>query len=190
MFRFRCISKDNRINKPFWVLLMMAFTGWPLIVASGQASDQIGKQTVAVNSKRKAVHLYFSDRQMRHLAAENRDLICAVDDVSLGRCIVAALIQGPRKEMIKTLPQGTELKAFFVTDDGTAYVDFNKELSRNHPGGARSELFTIFSIVNTLTLNLSKVHRVQILIGGRQHETLAGHIDISDPFKANILLIR
>jgi len=140
--------------------------------------------------QRKAVHLYFSDGEMRLLAAEKRELYCATDDVSLGRCILSALIEGPQKGLVEVLPKETQLKAFFITDDGTAYVDFNDAVSLGHPGGARCELLTVFAVVNSLTLNLTQINRVQILIDGRQRETLAGHIAISDPFKANILLIK
>jgi spore germination protein GerM len=127
---------------------------------------------------------------MGFLVAEKRNLVCATDNVSLGRCILAGLMRGSQKGLVDTLPQGTQLKAFYVTGDGTAYVDFNEVLGSNLPGGVRSELFAVFSIVNSLTLNLPDVNRVQILIDGRQKETLAGHVAISDPFKANILLIK
>ncbi len=176
-----------------WYLLylfpVLILSIWqPALVCGQKAFDE---QSSGVSfPQRKAVHLYFADTQMRFLTAEQRELVCALDDVSLGRCILTALIEGPRRRETKVIPSGTELNAFYVTEEGTAYVDFNDVLSRNHPGGTRSELLTIFAIVNSLTLNLAKVNRVQILIDGRQQETLAGHVAISDYFKANILLIR
>lgn len=171
----------------FFVLLIVV--GWTPPMALGQRTD-LNDDTKSTLSQRRTVHLYFSDRQMRFLLAEKRELLCDVDDLSLGQCILSALIYGPKSRLISTIPKGTELKAFFITDDGTAFVDFNDAISRNHPGGVRSELFTIYAIVNSLTLNLSNVNRVQILIDGHTQETLAGHIALSDPFKANILLIR
>lgn len=173
----------------FCLVLAMILLGWSQPLAYGQKGDR-NSGINSVLKKRKAVHLYFSDRHMRFLTAEKRELFCDVDDVSLGKCILTTLVEGPQRNLVNTLPKGTELKAFFITDDGTAYVEFNDLISRNHPGGVRSELLTVFAVVNSLTLNLSKVNRVQILIDGRQRETLAGHIAISDPFKANILLIR
>jgi spore germination protein GerM len=171
----------------FYVLLMVM--GWSPPTAMGQRAD-LNDDTKSTLSQRRTVHLYFSDRQMRFLLAEKRELLCDVDDLSLGQCILSALIEGPKSRLVSTLPKGTELKAFFITDDGTAVVDFNDAISRNHPGGVHSELFTVYAIVNSLTLNLSNVNRVQILIDGHTQETLAGHSTLSDPFKANILLIR
>jgi spore germination protein GerM len=170
-------------------MLLMTLLGWFQPSAFGRKGDQHRDVNRALK-RRYAVHLYFSDRQMQYLTAEKRELLCDVDDVSLGKCILTTLIEGPQSNLINALPKGTTLKAFFITDDGTAYVEFNSAISRNHPGGVRSELLTVFAVVNSLTLNLSKVNRVQILIDGGLHETLAGHIVIADPYKANILLIR
>ena len=53
--------------------------------------------------------------------------------------------------------------------------------SSNHPGGSTAELQTIYSVVNTLTLNFPGIKKVQLLIDGSVHDTLAGHIVISIP---------
>jgi hypothetical protein len=44
--------------------------------------------------------------------------------------------------------------------------------------------------VSVLTTNLSPVARVQILIDGREVETLAGHVDLREPLRKNEGLIR
>jgi hypothetical protein len=51
-------------------------------------------------------------------------------------------------------------------------------------------LLTIFSVVNSLILNVSEIDRVKILIDGSETSTLAGHINLQVPFKAHMLLIR
>jgi spore germination protein GerM len=91
---------------------------------------------------------------------------------------------------MRTLPEGTTLNAFYVTRDGIAYVDLSDKISQAQPGGVKSELFIIYSIVNSLILNIPEIDRVKILIGGRDTMTLAGHIDLRFPFKANMLMIR
>jgi hypothetical protein len=60
----------------------------------------------------------------------------------------------------------------------------------HHPGGVRSELLTVYAVVNTLILNLPEVSAVKILIEGREVSTLAGHIALEDPLNADMLLIR
>ena len=59
-----------------------------------------------------------------------------------------------------------------------------------HPGGIKSELLTIYSIANSLILNVPEVEAVKILVNGNETATLAGHIDLQVPLKANMLLIR
>ena len=52
------------------------------------------------------------------------------------------------------------------------------------------ERLSIYSIVNSLILNVSEIQMVKILINGKDALTLAGHIDLRFPLKADMLLIR
>ena len=79
----------------------------------------------------------------------------------------------------KTFPNGVK-----------ALVDFSAEIQENHPGGVATELLTVYSIVNSLILNIAEIEVVKILIEGQESLTLAGHIDLQQPFEANMLLIR
>mgnify|MGYP003565306139 CR=1 FL=1 len=107
-----------------------------------------------------------------------------------GKIIINALIDGPQEGLMRTIPSGTILRALYVTQDGTAYVDISDAIKDAHPGGIKSELFTIYSIVNTIILNIPGIDAVKILIEGRESMTLAGHIDLRFPFKAVMLFIR
>ncbi|MBW1775858.1 MAG: GerMN domain-containing protein [Deltaproteobacteria bacterium] len=110
--------------------------------------------------------------------------------VQRARVMVSALIDGPKAALTPTLPAETKLLALHVTDSGTAYVDFSRVISEKHPGGSLSELLTIFSVVNTLSLNIPEIKAVKILIEGREAKTLAGHIDIRFPFRPNLLMVK
>ena len=59
-----------------------------------------------------------------------------------------------------------------------------------HPGGALDELFTIYTIVDALTVNLPAIQRVQILVEGREVDTLAGHVDLRHPLTKNLKWVR
>ena len=71
-----------------------------------------------------------------------------------------------------------------------AFLNFSKEISERHPGGSSAELQTIYSIVNTVTLNFPDIKKVQLLIEGKKVNTLAGHIDISFPLSQDKDLIK
>jgi len=87
--------------------------------------------------------------------------------------------------LVSPIPAGTKLRALFVTDRGDAYVDLSRELSASHPGGTTTELLTVYAIVNALTTNLPAVTRVQLLVDGKEVETLAGHVDLRRPLAKN-----
>ena len=136
------------------------------------------------------VDLYFADRENIFLIAESRSLLHDENPSSFGKRIINSLIVGPTEGLVPTIPQGTVVRALYVLDDGTAFVDLSEAVSEHHPGGIKSELLTVFSIVNSLVLNISEINSVKILVEGRETSTLAGHIDIRFPFKANMLLVR
>jgi spore germination protein GerM len=149
-------------------------------VADGKTADK----------SKSVVHLYFTDKKNSFLSAEQRTLLNTGEAAEFGKTIIEALIQGPREGLMRTIPPETTLHSLYVAQDGTAYVDITATIKDAHPGGVRSEQMTIFSIVNSLILNIPEIDAVKILIDGSEAMTLAGHIDLRFPFRANMLLIR
>jgi len=144
----------------------------------------------AVPTKNSLVHLYFTGRNSFYLMAEQRSALHPDNPQALASAIVNALVKGPQKGLLKTIPVDTRLNALYIAPDGTCYVDLSAAIRKNHPGGSKSELLTIYSLVNSLVLNVPEVERIQFLIDGSEAPTLAGHIDLQLPIKANMLLIR
>ncbi|MBW1743112.1 MAG: GerMN domain-containing protein [Deltaproteobacteria bacterium] len=135
-------------------------------------------------------HLYFTNKDGQSLKAEERSLVRYDNAVEHARSIVDALIEGPRSELLPTLPAETRVLSLYVTEDGVAFVDFDRIIREKHPGGSLSELFTVFSVVNSISLNVPEVEATKILIEGREVKTLAGHIDIRFPLRPDILMIK
>ncbi len=136
------------------------------------------------------VYLYFANKENTWLTAEKRSLLYPKDSSSFGRKIVEALIEGPQGELMQTIPVGTKLRALYVTQEKTAVVDLTKAVQEDHPGGIQTEFHTIYSIVNSLVLNMPTIDKVKFLIDGREAITLAGHIDLRYPFKADMLIVQ
>ncbi|MEW6608148.1 MAG: GerMN domain-containing protein [bacterium] len=135
------------------------------------------------------VKLYFSSKDAKSLVLEEHRIPRLADPLSQAKEILKELIKGPEsKDLFPTLPEETQVRAVYFHED-TAYVDFSAELTTKHPGGSCGEIQTIFSIVNTLTINFPKIKYVQILVEGKEVETIAGHIDTTMPFKQNLSLI-
>jgi hypothetical protein len=181
------------LKRYLWIFTLVIIGGTglnlkrPAISLSFEAKTQ---PLYSQKTEKSTVHLYFSDRENAFLIAEQRELIHAADPADLGKSIIEALIEGPKKGLTRTLPAETIIRAFYITGDATAYVDIANSVKEQHPGGCKSELISIYSIVNSLILNLSNVDAVKILVGGRESLSLAGHVDLRFAFKANMLLIR
>jgi hypothetical protein len=111
--------------------------------------------------------------------------------VEQGRQIVLAqLTTPPAAPNIAVVPSGATLRSFYLTDKGEAFVDLGREIVAGHPGGSAAELLTVYAIVNAVATNLPAVTRVQLLIDGREVDTLAGHVDIRRPLRRNDALVQ
>lgn len=135
-------------------------------------------------------HLYFSDLQGRFLTSEQRSVQRPGSAAAYARQLINMLIEGPKQGGSRTLPEAARVRALFVSGDGVAYVDFVDNAFEQHPGGVDSELITLYSVVNTLVLNIEEIRYVKLLIGGQEAVTLAGHVDLAPVYKAAMLWVR
>jgi len=144
-----------------------------------------------VKEKSVMVNLYFSDPYSDNLARESRKVIWKVGDIKdQMRVIVEELLKGPESDLFKTIPSRVVIRDISLKENGIGVINFSRQLSLNHPGGSLAEMHTIYSIVNSLLLNISSLKQIQILVEGKAPETLKGHIDCRTPFKANLAIIK
>jgi hypothetical protein len=148
-----------------------------------------GKGTVAQKKEKYKVQLYFSDSNERFLIPEDRYIPKEKSVEEQVKELVKALTKGSNTGLIATFPESAKVKDVKVKDDGTAYISFTRELIDLHPGGSASEMMTIYSLTNTITLNVPKIKSVRILVEGKKIETIKGHIDARNPFFTNRDLI-
>ena len=147
-------------------------------------SPDSGKSGGEKKKARHTVELYFSDSNERFLVPEKRNIPKPAKTGLQAEEIIRALIDGPKADLTRTLPEGAKLLAVKI-DQGTASVDFDSSLISLHPGGSASEIATIYSLTNSLTANIPEIKRVRILIQGKSQETLKGHMDLSRAFTFN-----
>jgi len=156
----------------------------------GGADDLVDPSRAAPDAeaaRRINVRLYFETSESDGLLAEERTIAFS-DDLSLQiRTLVEALIQGPETGLQPTLPPETRVLEVFVTGRGVAYVNLSREASLL-PGGSRSELHTVYSVVNSVVANFPAVRRVQILLEDQMVSSLGGHVDLSRPLPADMTL--
>jgi len=123
------------------------------------------------------------------------DLVTVVREVPYGaspseqaRLILEAQLQTPEGQA-SAIPAGTKLRGLFLGGKGEAYVDLSAE-ARGATGGTLDEALAVYAIVNALTTNLPDVTAVQILVDGKEVDTLAGHVDLREPLGRSSAWIR
>jgi spore germination protein GerM len=140
--------------------------------------------------KKKSVVLYFSDGEGEFLIGEKRAVSQGASLQEEAKEVVIELIHGPSGRLIPTLPPKTKLIALQVDHEGLAKVNFNRSLTQDHPGGSSAEIMTVYSVVNSLALNFPEIKRVQILVEGKEIETITGHLSLNKPMAPNPKLIK
>jgi hypothetical protein len=123
------------------------------------------------------------------LSTEDQTIFQSTELVNRAKQILQKLQDGPASSALApALPKDSKVEELFVSDGGTAFIDFTSTISTNHPGGILNEQATIYAIVNSLTYNLPQIQDVKILIGGTEKETLAGHVLLLLPLHMDLLI--
>jgi len=153
-----------------------------------------------------AVDLYFPGEAGR-LQVEVREIERVKNLEGQVTAIVEALLAGPSETGLMTglvapLPEGVTLSRVYVLEGGspTANVDRAAEHSLTMlvdfaapagppPSGSLGEMLTVYSIVNSVILNVAEVKDVVLTWNGVQPSTFAGHLDTSRPLRRNTGLI-
>ena len=134
--------------------------------------------------------LYFASEDGMRLVPAEAEVPLAEGVVAQARSIVVAqLTTEPPAPLASTIPKGTTLRGIFVSQRNEVFVDLDPSIRSAHPGGALQELMTVYTIVNVLLTNLPTLREVQILIGGQEVDTLAGHVDLRRPLRKNDAIV-
>ena len=153
-----------------------------------RAEKELEKKTAPQG--RKIVTLYFSGEKGEYLTGEKREIPNKGDAQEEAKEVIQELIKGPKGKLIRTLPPRTKLLAVEIDERGVAKVNFDKALSRDHPGGSSAEIMTVYSIVNSLALNFPQIKGVQILIEGERGGSITGHLVLDRPISSKADLIK
>jgi hypothetical protein len=134
--------------------------------------------------------LYFASEDGMRLVPAEREVALAEGAVAQARAIIEAQLSAEAPApLVSTIPKGAALRGIFISERNEAFVDLDPAIRTAHPGGTLQELMTVYTIVNALLTNLPNLQEVQILIGGQEVDTLAGHVDLRRPLRKNEGLI-
>ena len=172
-------------------LCSLDFVSGVSILVEGEAATGVDGKTLGVimesdivnangqkDSTKTTLTLYFIDEMAEGLIAERREVeISAAGSVE--KIVVEELIRGPKSENhIATIPSETKVLSV-ETKNNVCFVNLSKEFVTKHQGGSSGELFTVFSVVNSLT-ELGTVSSVQFLIEGEKRDEYL-HLVFNEP---------
>ncbi len=159
-------------------------------VSNAAPANPAAASTTPAAAAKITATLYFISEDGMWLVGVQREVAFGETVLEQARQIINGQLGGAPDPLASPVPSGTALRTLYVTDRGDAFVDLSVEARTKHTGGALDELFTVYSIVNALTTNLPAVTRVQILIEGKEVDTLAGHVDLRHPLLKNLKWVR
>jgi spore germination protein GerM len=168
-----------------WVL----FAGVPRWAARATTRPATTASTPAAPGRRIKARLFYVAESGQKLAGTEREVAYGEGTIEQAKEIVEAQIAPSVEPFVSAIPPGTTLRAIYLAPGGEAFVDFSGDISRAHPGGTLNELLTIYTIVDALSANLPAVTSVQILVDGKEVDTLAGHVDLRRALTRNLDIV-
>jgi germination protein M len=138
--------------------------------------------------------LYFEDKNSDLLLEVSRSMEQAKIWNAKERLLelVKGPLEGEDDNAVPIMLQGITDKDILSVDiyGDTAYVNLSQGFKNACVDlTPKSEMLLVYSIVNTIT-SMDGISKLQFLIEGRQTETLAGNICLSNPFIRNYGIIK
>jgi hypothetical protein len=137
----------------------------------------------AADARRIQANLFYVSDDGAELVSVVREVPFGATPAEQARRIVEAQVRRPLDGNVSAIPNGTKVRAVFLGAHGDAYVDLSTEAVIGHGGGTLDEALAVFAIVNAITSNLPDVTAVQILVDGKEVDSLAGHLDLRQPIR-------
>jgi hypothetical protein len=184
------------------LLLILATLGWWW--RAGRAGGRAGRRDAAAGeagaaaSERLAFDLYFP-ASGGGLHAERRELQVSQAPKDRIRKVLEAVLAGPAAAaaapaapaapaetsasgLVRPFPPEVKLGGVELSADGTAFIDLRWPNHDDPPeSGSTEEIQRVYSLVDSVALNVPQVTRVVLLWNGTQRITFSGHLDTSRP---------
>lgn len=140
------------------------------------------------DARRIQATLYYVSESGTHLVETSRSVLYGETSSLQVRRLVEAQIAAPPEGLTNPIPAGTTVRATFITANKEAIVDLAGALA-TAIHGSLDEALAVYAIVNTITSNLPDITGVQILVDGKEVDSLAGHIDLRAPLAKSLALV-
>ncbi len=166
-------------------VLLLGVGLWLVTLVPGWLSRDPGAAAPAASSdapseRRIKVTLFYVAEDGGELVPVTREVPYGATPAEQARQILVAQVKTPPTGLLSAIPDGTIVRGVFLGGKKELYVDLSPEALK-HPGGSLDETLAVYTLVNAVTANLPDVTAVQILIDGKEVDSLAGHLDLREP---------
>lgn len=166
------------------VLVSTLLPRW--LTTTGAGGTRMASSSSPSDAKRIQATLFYVSEDGTSLRATTRSVLYAETMAAQARRLVEAQVADPPSGLDSAIPRGTTVRAVFISNTREAYVDLGGALAAHHALGTLDEALAVYAIVNAVTVNLPDIIGVQVLIGGQEVESLAGHIDLRAPLAKDL----
>jgi hypothetical protein len=160
----------------------MSFYAWRMRGGAGQP-ESASSQPVAppVSGPTEAVTLYVAYDDGGLLRAQAARIPLPAGRQERAEELLRALLNiYLDKSSPHSLGTGSEIRDVYLVDPGLAVIDLNAAFADGHRSGVLVEELTVASLVETLSANIPGITRAKIMVDGKDRETLAGHLDLTN----------
>lgn len=160
--------------------LVAACGGGTQRIEMGEPQEPLeGTAVPDVEKEQSEIVLLFPSPDDDLLHAERRSVVPIESAEARVKLCLEELFRGPKPGLLAAVPRGVEVREVFILPNGTVYADLSSHLLETT--GSTRELMAVYSIVDTIALNVRGATRVGILVDGAVHETLSGHVYTGKP---------
>jgi hypothetical protein len=89
-----------------------------------------------------------------------------------------ALSVAPAASVLPVLPPEVVPRSVFRDEQGALYIDFPESVRENPGAGVAFETLSLEAMLKTIGKNVPGISQLKILVGGRDVDTLWGHVDL------------
>lgn len=183
------------------IVAVAALLAWVLFVALPRRYGPRGAAPAVANTpaapagpaaggRKIKARLFYVAEDGVHLTSIEREITYGEGTLEQAREIVAAQVAPVTDPLVSAIPPGTTVRALFITEGGEAFVDLSADVMAHHSGGSTDEMLTVYTLVNAITENLPAVTAVQLLVDGKEVDSLTGHVDLRTPLAKNLTWVQ
>lgn len=131
--------------------------------------------------------LFYPDKNLKGLLAENRAIIKGVNDKERIRNIVEELLTGPiDPKLINFIPKESKLNSLWI-DDRTVFLDFNREtllnINADSSGKFSAAYLILYAITNSVCFHERKIEKVKFFFDGVSYNNIENIENFGDGIK-------